>query len=94
MTRDCRERRSTVPTCASFWSTYRSLNALSAKWCPSFVLVAGWQVFEADSVSLVCDPPSPAWTRLFDAYTAYSSAQKIDLLSDDASPVCFVTRSR
>src|SRR4029079_9422703 len=41
MTRDCRERHSTVPTCASFWSTYRSLNALSAKWCPSFALVVG-----------------------------------------------------
>jgi len=46
----------------------------------SLVRPGGWVAsFEADSVSLVCDPPSPAWTRLLDAFIAYSSAQGIDL---------------
>jgi len=46
----------------------------------SLVRPGGWVAsFEADSVSLICDPPSPAWTRLLDAYIAYSSAQGIDL---------------
>jgi hypothetical protein len=35
--------------------------------------------FEADYFAHICDPPSPAWTRLVDAYTAYSGAQGIDL---------------
>ena len=46
----------------------------------SLVRPGGWVAsFEADSVSLVCDPPLPAWNRLLDAFTAYSSAQGIDL---------------
>src|SRR4029079_7068709 len=46
----------------------------------SLVRPGGWVAsFEADSVSLICDPPSPAWTRLLDAYIAYSSVQGIDL---------------
>ena len=43
ITRDCRERRSTVPICGLSSSTYRSLNALSTKWYPSYALVAGWR---------------------------------------------------
>jgi len=35
--------------------------------------------FEADYLVHVTDPPLPAWTRLLDAYTAYSAAQGIDL---------------
>ena len=30
-------------------------------------------------LSLACDPPNPEWTRLLDAYQAYSAAQGIDL---------------
>ena len=46
----------------------------------SLVRPGGWVAsFEANSVSLVCDPPLPAWNRLLDAFTAYSSAQGIDL---------------
>jgi len=46
----------------------------------SLVRPGGWVAsFEADLLSLVCDPPSPAWSRLLDAYKAYSAAQGIDL---------------
>src|SRR6185295_17078716 len=46
----------------------------------SLVRPVGWVAsFEADFVAPICDPPLPAWTRLLDAYTAYSAAQGIDL---------------
>lgn len=46
----------------------------------SLVRPGGWVAsFEADLLSLACDPPSPEWTRLLDAYKAYSDAQGIDL---------------
>ena len=46
----------------------------------SLVRPGGWVAsFEADFVAHICDPPLPAWTRLLDAYTAYSAAQGIDL---------------
>jgi ubiquinone/menaquinone biosynthesis C-methylase UbiE len=34
---------------------------------------------EADYVAHVCDPPSHAWSRLFEAFEAYSRANGIDL---------------
>jgi SAM-dependent methyltransferase len=34
---------------------------------------------EADYLAHVCDPPSPAWERLFEIYEAYSHARGIDL---------------
>ncbi len=46
----------------------------------SLVRPGGWVAsFEADFVAHICDPPLPAWTRLVDAYIAYSAAQGIDL---------------
>jgi SAM-dependent methyltransferase len=46
----------------------------------SLVRPGGWVAsFEADFLAHICDPPLPAWTRLIDAYTAYSAAQGIDL---------------
>ena len=46
----------------------------------SLVRPGGWIAsFEADFVAHICDPPLPAWSRLLDAYTAYSAAQGIDL---------------
>jgi SAM-dependent methyltransferase len=46
----------------------------------SLVRPGGWVAsFEADLLSLICDPPNPEWTRLLDAYKAYSAAQGIDL---------------
>jgi len=46
----------------------------------SLVRPGGWVAsFEADYFAHICDPPLPAWTRLIDAYTAYSAAQGIDL---------------
>ncbi len=46
----------------------------------SLVRPGGWVAsFEADLLSLNCDPPSAEWTRLLDAYKAYSDAQGIDL---------------
>ena len=46
----------------------------------SLVRPGGWVAsYEADFVAHICDPPLPAWTRLLDAYTAYSQAQGIDL---------------
>ena len=46
----------------------------------SLVRPGGWIAsFEADFMGFVCDPPLPAWARLFDAYVAYSRAQGIDL---------------
>jgi ubiquinone/menaquinone biosynthesis C-methylase UbiE len=46
----------------------------------SLVRPGGWVAsFEADLLALVCDPPNPEWTRLLDAYKAYSAAQGIDL---------------
>ncbi|WP_292530619.1 methyltransferase domain-containing protein [Methylocystis sp.] len=46
----------------------------------SLVRPGGWVAsFEADLLSLNCDPPSAEWIRLLDAYKAYSDAQGIDL---------------
>ena len=46
----------------------------------SLVRPGGWVAsFEADLLSLVCDPPNPEWTCLLEAYKAYSAAQGIDL---------------
>lgn len=46
----------------------------------SLVRPGGWVAsFEADLLSLNCDPPSAEWSRLLDAYKAYSDAQGIDL---------------
>jgi SAM-dependent methyltransferase len=46
----------------------------------SLVRPGGWVAsFEADFIAHTCDPPLPAWTRLLDAYQAYSAAQGIDL---------------
>lgn len=46
----------------------------------SLVRPGGWVAsFEADFLAHVCDPPLPEWTRLLDAYIAYSAAQGIDL---------------
>jgi hypothetical protein len=46
----------------------------------SLVRSGGWVAsFEADFLAHVCDPPLPEWTRLLDAYIAYSVAQGIDL---------------
>ena len=46
----------------------------------SLVRPGGWVAsFEADFLAHICDPPLPAWTRLLDAYKAYSAAQGIDL---------------
>jgi SAM-dependent methyltransferase len=46
----------------------------------SLVRPGGWIAsFEADYVAHICDPTIPAWSRLLDAYTAYSAAQGIDL---------------
>ena len=46
----------------------------------SLVRPGGWVAsFEADFLAHICDPPLPEWTRLIDAYTAYSAAQGIDL---------------
>jgi ubiquinone/menaquinone biosynthesis C-methylase UbiE len=46
----------------------------------SLVRPGGWVAsFEGDFLCHACHPPLPAWTRLVDAYTAYSTAQGIDL---------------
>ena len=46
----------------------------------ALVRPGGWIAsFEADFLAHICDPPLPEWTRLLDAYTAYSAAQGIDL---------------
>ncbi len=46
----------------------------------SLVRPGGWVAsFEADFLAHICDPPLPEWTRLLDAYAAYSAAQGIDL---------------
>jgi SAM-dependent methyltransferase len=46
----------------------------------SLVRPGGWIAsFEADFLAHICDPPLPAWTRLLEAYIAYSAAQGIDL---------------
>lgn len=46
----------------------------------SLVRPGGWVAsFEADLLSLICDPPNPEWTRLLDAYKVYSAARGIDL---------------
>ncbi|MCI0468349.1 MAG: methyltransferase domain-containing protein [Beijerinckiaceae bacterium] len=46
----------------------------------SLVRPGGWVAsFEADLLSLICDPPSPEWSRLLDVYKAYSAAQGVDL---------------
>jgi hypothetical protein len=46
----------------------------------SLVRPGGWVAsFEADLLSLACDPPCPKWDRLLGAYKAYTAAQGIDL---------------
>jgi SAM-dependent methyltransferase len=56
----------------------------------SLVRPGGWIAsFEADFIGHVCDPPLPAWTRLLDAYTAYSEAQGIDLFIGRRIPRLF-----
>lgn len=46
----------------------------------SLVRPGGWVAsFEADYLAHICDPPLPAWTRLLDAYTAYSESKGVDL---------------
>jgi ubiquinone/menaquinone biosynthesis C-methylase UbiE len=46
----------------------------------SLVRPGGWVAsFEADFVAHICDPPLAAWTRLVDAFAAYSASQGIDL---------------
>ena len=46
----------------------------------ALVRPGGWIAsFEADFLAHICDPPLPEWTRLLNAYTAYSAAQGIDL---------------
>jgi SAM-dependent methyltransferase len=46
----------------------------------SLVRPSGWVAsFEADYLTLICDPPLPAWSRLVEAFKAYSIAQGIDL---------------
>jgi len=53
---------------------------LIARELVSLVRPGGWVTsFEADYSSHHCDPPLPAWTRLLDAFKAYSAAQGIDL---------------
>jgi SAM-dependent methyltransferase len=47
----------------------------------SLVRPGGWVAsFEADWMAHVCDPPLPAWTRLVDAFAAYSASLGGDLL--------------
>jgi len=46
----------------------------------ALVRPGGWVAsFEADYLTHLCDPPLPAWTRLLNAFAAYSAAQGIDL---------------
>ncbi|TKT82893.1 methyltransferase domain-containing protein [Aquamicrobium sp. LC103] len=46
----------------------------------SLVRPGGWVAsFEADYLAHLCDPSLPAWSRLLEAYGAYSEAQGIDL---------------
>jgi len=46
----------------------------------SLVRPGGWVAsFEADLLSLTCDPPCPEWDHLLGAYKVYSDAQGIDL---------------
>jgi SAM-dependent methyltransferase len=53
---------------------------LIARELVSLVRPGGWVTsFEADYSAHHCDPPLPAWTRLLDAFKAYSAAQGIDL---------------
>src|SRR5215469_5006103 len=53
---------------------------LIARELVSLVRPGGWVTsFEADYSSHHCDPPLPAWTRLLDAFKAYSAARGIDL---------------
>lgn len=45
----------------------------------SLIRPGGWVAsFEADYLAHLCDPPLPEWTRLLEAFTAYSLAQGID----------------
>ena len=40
----------------------------------------GWVAsFEADYLTVLCDPPHPVWNRLMDALCAYAKTQSIDL---------------
>jgi SAM-dependent methyltransferase len=53
---------------------------LIARELVSLVRPGGWVTsFEADYSSHHCDPPLAAWTRLLDAFKAYSAEQGIDL---------------
>jgi ubiquinone/menaquinone biosynthesis C-methylase UbiE len=46
----------------------------------ALVRPGGWvALHEADLISLLCDPPSPAWTSLFELLTTYSQKNGIDL---------------
>jgi ubiquinone/menaquinone biosynthesis C-methylase UbiE len=46
----------------------------------ALVRPGGWVAsHEADYLPHLCDPPCPAWTRLFEVYEAYSRANGIDL---------------
>ncbi|MFO1071069.1 MAG: methyltransferase domain-containing protein [Geminicoccaceae bacterium] len=46
----------------------------------ALVRPGGWIAsFEADYLTHLCDPPSPAWSRLLGAFTANARAQGIDL---------------
>ena len=78
-TRGCRAPRSTVPICDSSLSMCPSPTVSSARWCLLCAPAVGVASFEADLLSLVCDPPNPEWTCLLEAYKAYSAAQGIDL---------------
>jgi hypothetical protein len=49
------------------------------QWCPWCAPAIGWQASRQTCFPLVCDPPNPEWTRLLDAYKAYSAGQRIDL---------------
>jgi hypothetical protein len=51
----------------------------------------GWVAsFESDLLSLACDPPNPAWTRLLDATKPMRLHRGSTSVSGDARTVCFV----
>ena len=46
----------------------------------SLVRPGGWVAsFEADCLTHNCDPPHPAWRRLYDIYLTYSAMEGVDL---------------
>jgi SAM-dependent methyltransferase len=60
----------------------------------SLVRPGGWVAsFEADYLAHICDPPLPAWTRLVDAFVAYSGSQGIDLFVGFGTPASWTSRS-